>query len=258
MKVPALIRRITDPLLGQVRVPILSGVNRGRWWSLISSGSGYGSGRRASAQMALLSELIRPGDVMWDVGAHHGFVTLCAARRVGLGGAVHAFEPSSLNRRLLRRHVRWNRLANVTVHPFALSDRDGESRFGGEGTSKMFALGGGTEIVQVRTAETLVTEGRCAAPTFMKIDVEGAEADALAGALNVLPSSARLMIAVHDREADDRCRTLLHSADFDTVASRGLEDSRRGSWRSDPDLFCFGPDAEGHEQDVAALRRSGF
>jgi FkbM family methyltransferase len=258
MQVPGFIRRVTDPLLGGVRVPVLSGVNRGRWWSLISAGSGYGSGRRAGAQMAVLAALVRPGDVVWDVGAHHGFVTLCAARRAGPGGAVHAFEPSARNRALLERHVRWNRLGNVTVHPFALSAYDGASRFGGTGTSKMYALGGGPEMVQVRRAATLVAAGICAPPTFMKLDVEGAEADALAGALDVLPQSARLLIAVHNREADARCTTLLRAAGFELAASHALERCRRGAWRSDPDLFCLGPEAAGRERDVMMLRAADY
>lgn len=258
MKMPAAIRRVTDPLLGVVRVPILSGVNRGRWWSLISAGSGYASGRRASAQLELLAALVRPGDVMWDVGAHHGYVTLCASRRVGPHGAVHAFEPSRLNRGLLERHIRWNHLDNVVVHPFALSDTNGESHFGGAGTSKMFSLGGGTEVVQVRTAASLVGQGACAAPTFMKVDVEGAEGDAVAGALAVLPRSARLLIAMHGREADAHCTTLLRAAGFEMVASRALERSRGGAWQSDPDLFCLGPEAESRDLDLVLLREAAF
>jgi FkbM family methyltransferase len=255
MRVPDVVRKVSDPLLQGVRVPIMSGVNRGMWWSLISSGSGYGSGRRARAQMNLFAALLRPTDVVWDVGAHHGFVTLCAARRAG---AVHAFEPSAMNRALLERHVRWNELHNVTVHPFALQDHDGESTFGGTGTSKMFALGGGSEIVQVRTARTIVDEGRSARPSFAKIDVEGTEANALTGALSVLAGRARLAIAVHGAEQDARCSALLGAAGYELIPSRDLEASRRGPWRSDPDLYCIGPDVADRERDRAILRQHGF
>ena len=258
MQVPAVVRRVTDPLLSAVRVPVLSGVNRGRWWSLVSAGSGYGSGRRASAQMRRLAALVRPDDVVWDVGAHHGFVTLCAARRVDARGAVHAFEPSAPNRALLCRHARWNRLANTTVHPFALSCYDGESCFGGTGTSKMLALGAGRETVRVRRGDTLVRQGICPPPTFMKVDVEGAEGSAVEGTLAVLPAHARLFIAVHGPEADARCQVLLGGAGFELIPSRALEQSRRGPWRSDPDLFCVGPECGTRERDLALLRASGF
>ncbi|MHB1225547.1 MAG: FkbM family methyltransferase [Gemmatimonadaceae bacterium] len=256
MQLPETVRRLTDPLLVGVRVPILSGVNRGQWWSLVSSGSGYASGRRASGQMRLLAALMRPGDTVWDVGAHKGFVTLCAARRVGRNGSVHTFEPSERNRAVLRRHVRWNRWPNTVVHPFALSDYDGECCFGGTGTSKMYALGGGSEVVQVRTAATLVAQDVCPAPTFVKVDVEGAEGCAIAGLLPVLPRNARLLIAMHGPEADERCCTLLGDAGFRLVPSGALERCRAGEWESDPDLYCIGPDAD--DGDLAVLRDAGF
>src|SRR5690606_20691149 len=156
-----------------------------RWWSLASAGHGYATGRRAAAQTRLLESLIHPGDIVWDVGAHHGYVALFAARRVGPAGQVHAFEPSRRNRRMLERHMRWNRVTNVRAHAFALSAFDGEARFGGEHTSKTFALGAGPEVVNVCTAATLVARGVCPPPTFVKIDVEGAEADVVAGLIGM-------------------------------------------------------------------------
>lgn len=170
MRIPAILRRWLDPLTERVPVPVMAGVNRGRWWNLASSGSGYVTGRRAHGQMELLRLLISPGDVVWDVGAHHGYVTLLAAGRVQPDGWVHAFEPGDRNARILGRHVRWNRLENVSVHRIALASYVGSAGFGGGTTSKMHALGGGEEEVPVRTAESLVGSGAARAPTFVKID----------------------------------------------------------------------------------------
>ena len=258
MRLPAGVRRITNPLLANVRVPIMGGVNRGLWWSLISSGSGYASGRRAAAQMQLIEDLIQPGDVMFDIGAHHGYVTLAASRKVGARGTVHAFEPSEMNRGRLSRHVAWNKLANAVVHPYALSNYNGECSFGGTGTSRMFAMGAGDEIVQVRSAESLVQQNVCSAPDFSKIDVEGAEADTVRGLLPVLSRSARLLIAMHGAEADAQCTKLLKDAGFTCIASRALERSRQGGWQSDPDLYAVGPDYSGAANDLATLRAANF
>ena len=107
MRFPRFMRAVLDPVTERIPVPILGGLNRGRLWSLASSGSGYGTGRRAHEQMALLRSLLAPGHVFWDVGAHHGYVTLMASAAVGGGGAVHAFEPGSRNGRMLRRHLSW-------------------------------------------------------------------------------------------------------------------------------------------------------
>lgn len=241
-----------------MRVPIVGGVNRGMWWSLMSSGSGYASGRRANEQMRLLSDLMHEGDVMWDIGAHHGYVSLCASRKVGARGFVHSFEPSEMNRGRLSRHVKWNGLGNVSVHGFALSNYNGQCTFGGTGTSKMFSMGGGSETVQVRTGESLVHDHVCRAPTFVKIDVEGAEADTLLGLLPILSSSSRLFIAMHGREVDRDCTALLENAGFSCHPSHELTASRGGAWRSDPDLFCVGREHAARAQDLETLVRHSF
>lgn len=258
MRLPRSVRRLSDPLLERVPVPIVGGVNRGCWWNLSSAGSGYGSGRRARAQMEMIAALIRPGEVIWDVGAHHGYVTLCAAARVGPTGVVHAFEPGPRNRRLLTRHVRWNGVRNAHVHPYALSSFDGTAAFGGSDTSKTQALGAGSDAVEVRTAATLVRSGVSPAPTFLKVDVEGAEAEVVESALEVLPRNARLLVAMHTREADQRCTAMLEAAGFELVPSSGLLRVRAGRWRGDPDLFALGSGYADMDRDRAVLREHGF
>jgi hypothetical protein len=86
LRLPAGIRRATDPVVASVPVRVRNGPNRGARWSRASAGSGYASGRRAAAQMRLLAELIREDDIVWGVGAHHGYITLLAAARVGARG----------------------------------------------------------------------------------------------------------------------------------------------------------------------------
>lgn len=258
MRVPHLVRHVTDPLLRQLRMPVLGGVNRGRRWGLLSAGGGYVTGRRQREQMTLIAGLVTRGDCVWDVGAHHGYVTLCAAAAAGPSGSVHAFEPSDESFGILQRHLRWNHVANATAHACALSDFDGEASFGGEHSSKTRTLGGGADMVPVRRAETLVGDGTCGIPTFVKMDVENAEAHALAGMLPVLPPHARLLISMHSAEADARCTALLQGAGFELVASRELLQSRRGEWSSDPDLLAIGPAVSDRERIHSLLQATAF
>ena len=258
MRVPQSIRRVTDPLLERVPVLIAGGVNRGLWWNLASAGSGYASGRRAALQMRCIASLVKPGDVVWDVGAHHGYVTLCAARRVGRTGSVHAFEPSARNRRLLSRHIAWNGFDNVVIHPYALSSYNGDATFGGTDTSKMLHLGGGTERVGVRTADSLVTSGVVPAPSFVKVDVEGAEAELLQGAGDLLRKDARLVIAMHSREVFQQCSAILRAAGNSLVESRALSACEHADWIGDPDLYAAGPARTDKAREAEALRAVGF
>lgn len=244
MRVPRSFRRLTDPVTERIPVPVVGGLNRGRWWSLASAGSGYATGRRAAGQMALLHDLTHPGEVFWDVGAHHGYVTLMAAARVGPEGCVEAFEPGGRNMRLLRRHLRWNRVANATIRPFALGAFSGEADFGGGDTSKMHALGGGDERVPVRTGRGLVDDGTVTRPDVVKVDVEGTEADVLEGLLDVVAPTARLVIAMHSPDADRACVDLLRNHGFSVRPTPALERARRegGAWPGDPDLVAVGPE----------------
>ncbi len=254
MQLPSIVRRTLDPVTERIPVPILGGQNAGRWWGLASAGSGYVSGRRAAKQMDLLAALIRDGDVVWDVGAHHGYVTLMAERRVGANGAVHAFEPSAANHRILKRHLRWNHCANTSAHVIALGSSECEMRFGGGPTSKMHALGQGEETVQVRRADSMLANGLCRPPTFLKVDVEGAEGEFLEGCGTMLPTNARLVLAVHGTDADRKCEAWSAAHDFTAIPSPELVEARytahTGRWRGDPDLYLVGPAG-----DVAAVRK---
>ncbi|MFC1889745.1 FkbM family methyltransferase [Thermodesulfobacteriota bacterium] len=253
MRIPHSIRRKLDPFFTNIRVPVLGGPNRGMWWCVLSAG-GYVMGRRDKGEMGLLSSLLAPGDIVWDVGAHHGAMTLCASRLVGEKGQVHAFEPSAVNRAVLDRHIRWNRCRNVRVHPFALSGRDGNDKFGGRGTSRTYALGKGTEVVAVRSAVTLVRQGILPPPTFMKIDVEGAEVGVITGAVEILPRDARLFIEIHSVDNDEQCSKPLLALGFQIYASSGLKRTRAsGRWDSGCDLFCMGPDHAYRERDAQSL-----
>lgn len=258
MRLPEPVKRLTNPVVGRVPVPIMSGPNRGMWWSLASAGSGYMSGRRAARQMELVASLLSPGDVFWDVGAHHGFVSLCASPRVGESGEVHAFEPSQKNQWFIAHHLSWNKIANVTVHPYALSSYDGTACLGGPGTSKTLTLGQGTDVVDVRTGSGVISRGAARSPSFAKLDVEGAEADVLRGVMGSLRGDAMLLIAVHSRDAFTGCKALLEESGFSILPSRALRASLDGIWRSDPDMLCVGPDHATGILTQRLLRQFGF
>jgi FkbM family methyltransferase len=177
---------------------------------------------------------------------------------VGRAGEVHAFEPSSGNLWFIARHLRWNGVDNATVHPFALSSFEGECRFGGGRTSKLHALGNGNESVRVCTGQSLIRSGAARAPTFVKIDVEGAEGAVLAGVIEMLRRDTILLIAMHSRAAHDECTAILETAGFTMLPSRALRASLAGTWRSDPDMLCVGPAHPVGELTHRLLEAAGF
>ncbi|MCA1834592.1 MAG: FkbM family methyltransferase [Actinobacteria bacterium] len=146
-------------------------------------------------ELSLVRSLLRPGDVVIDVGAHVGYYALHAARRVGPSGEVHAFEPVGANAARLRENIELNGFRNVVVNECAAGASAGRARFGvvkieGEsGWSSLLVAGRETADdieIDVVTLDDYVVSASLPTVSFIKIDVQGNELDVLRGAASLL------------------------------------------------------------------------
>ena len=156
---PHSVRRTGAAVIGRIPMRIRRGPNEGMRWSIASAGRGALSGTFERERVAAITSMIRPGDCVWDIGAHKGYITLAAARRAGPTGRVYAIEPGPPNLEYLRRHIEWNDVSNVEIVPVAVSGEDGTSIFGGPGSSTTHRLGRGDYTVEVRSVASLLEEG---------------------------------------------------------------------------------------------------
>lgn len=141
-------------------------------------------GEYSGDEVALLEALCEPGDLVVDVGAHIGCLTVALARRVGPQGRVVALEPQQHLFQLLTANMVINGLTCVQTIQAGAAARDGVLRVSNDtaGVLRNYGAGrlsesGGAEVA-VRTIDSLKLEG-CA---VLKIDVEGMELDVLRGA----------------------------------------------------------------------------
>ncbi len=74
---------------------------------------------------SVLRERLRAGDVVLDVGANIGIMTMLAASRVGARGRVIAVEPIPRNRALIARSAQASGFAQVEIIAAAAADRSG-------------------------------------------------------------------------------------------------------------------------------------
>jgi FkbM family methyltransferase len=72
-----------------------------------------------------MRRIVRPGDVVFDVGAHIGLHNVMFSAAVGPAGRLHAFEANP--RKIHALAATLGRLPNATLHPFGLSDHSGEA-----------------------------------------------------------------------------------------------------------------------------------
>ena len=151
-----------------------------------------------------IADLARGGGYLYDVGAHVG-VFECLWMAAG-GAGVTAFEPLPYNANLVRAVIARNQLAHVNVLEVAVSDEDHSTTVIADessiSTSSMACLTSIRSAVErldatrfknaritdvtARRLDTLCGEHRLPSPAVIKIDVEGAEAHVIRGALKTL------------------------------------------------------------------------
>lgn len=203
-------------LPAQTIMPVMQGPMRGLRWIVGSGDHGYWLGSYELAFQHRFAETVQEGDIVFDIGAHVGYYTLLAARRVGPGGYVYAFEPLPRNSAFLDRHIQINHLSNVTSYQVAVSDQSGSAHFGGGQSSSTGRITSNGELeVRAATLDDMLDSGEVTPPSVMKIDVEGAEAAVLRGGQRLLAQYRPVIfLATHGRDAREECTYLLGSLDY--------------------------------------------
>ena len=146
-------------------------------------------------EFAFLDQYLKPGMVFVDAGAHEGLYSVFAAIRTAPGGRVLAIEPSARERAICEANLELNSCA-ATVIPCALAAADGEAEFllaqdhrSGHNTLGAFAWGGvhiaSRQTVSVRSLDSLAAEYGLERLDVLKMDIEGAETQALRGGVRV-------------------------------------------------------------------------
>jgi len=173
---------------------------------------------------------LRPGGVFVDVGANCGYFSMLAAGLVGSSGRVFSFEPNPPVFQELAEHLERNGLRErVRTFPLALGDRAGSaslfvtSQHSGLSTlvsDSVVAAGafGQPTAVQIKTVmfDAWREEQSVDRVDLMKIDVEGFEAQVLAGMVQSL-RARRIARLVCETKWDGPAHRLLVECGFKPV-----------------------------------------
>lgn len=251
-KTPLLAVPLPDPQAvwrtfgGGLRIASPAGVKRPLGYRLEEQGD------RLEDELRFVGTLLSHGDVAVDAGANHGLYALPIARAVGPSGRVLAIEPQPLFAGRLRASAVANRLSQLTVLEAAVSSEEGRASFDLEESpeSDSPSAGGPPQLasveVRVTTLDRATGEAGLADVSFVKLDVGGAEVDALDGAAELLARDQPLLMI--ERQHGNAPNAGL----FERLSALGY-----GAYRLVPGLQLLCPHPPGSDPDSFSTRVFG-
>lgn len=173
---------------------------RGEFLVLAGDSVGIGAllayyGEFCDREIELICTLVRPGDVVVEVGANIGTHTVPIARRLGPRGRLVAFEAQPVVAELLEANLALNDIGWVEVLLAAAGSAAGAIPMPVVDYRQVRNAGGVTlvgarsdGVVEMRRVDDLDLT-----PALIKIDVEGMELDVLRGAASTIAAGRPLI-----------------------------------------------------------------
>jgi FkbM family methyltransferase len=203
----------------QAWVRIQSGLSEGLWMQIRLPGeAGFWRGEHEPEVQNAILAAVRPGAVVYDVGAYVGVMALGAARLVGDLGHVVAFDGDPENVERLRAHcarnglqgrlqvvhaVVWSRSANEGIAFRRGTTAKSQGGVEADGSRPVLATGEIITVPAITLDDFVATVGP--PPQLIKIDVEGGEYEVLRGGAKLFVTQKPLIIAeVHHQQAAEQ------------------------------------------------------
>lgn len=145
-----------------------------------------------------LLQYLKPGNIVVDVGANEGMISLVASSLVGSTGKVIAFEPNPVPGKIFREHIAMNDIEQIEFHAMGVSDADGTLDLfvphinTGEGTfTSLTRVEGDVVQCSVVTGDAVIGSRHI---DVIKIDVEGFEMRVLLGLRRTIARSRPIIV----------------------------------------------------------------
>lgn len=177
-------------------------------------------------------KLVKPGEVIYDVGANIGYISLLLAKAAGETGRVYAFEALPENADRWRRNIELNgKEPRLRLIPKAVTGAAGPVTFlvhASGGMGKVAGSGGRPDqyraeiVVEGVSLDEFVYGQGNPAPQVIKMDIEGGEVLALPGMARLLAEAQPLlMMELHGQESSRAAWDTLTAAGYRICWMRG-------------------------------------
>jgi FkbM family methyltransferase len=160
-----------------------------------------------------IRDLCKPGKIVFDVGANFGGLTTVMSRMVGPKGVVCAFEASPRIVDKCQRNIILSGCNNVQVYNLAVYHKSHQKvpiYLGGHLNDSIYT-NNNTEVAAFNVSTIAIddfVEFTGLVPDLIKMDIEGAEFDAVQGMLRTI-SNAKPHMILETQPNDTRCLDLL-------------------------------------------------
>lgn len=184
----------------------------------------------------MAARLVRPGAVVWDVGANVGLFAFAAAFAAGPRGGVLALEPDPWLASLLRRSAGALPASYAPVEVLQAAAASGSGTVEliiarrGRAANHLASVAGSSQsggarerlAVDAVSLDSLLSTRT--APTVVKVDVEGAELEVLAGAERLLSRARPALVIEVCAASIERMSALLSGQRYTMLDATRLGD----------------------------------
>lgn len=144
-------------------------------------------------------DFVRPGDCIFDLGCNTGMLTTWLGLRASETGRVFAFDIFPWNILATEFNARLNGLTNVIATQTGISNRAELAMLNSFHSADIYKRGGTGDCARNIIATPLMPLDTFASlrPTFIKIDIDGAERDVLTPHCKLLATRPRIFLELH-------------------------------------------------------------
>jgi FkbM family methyltransferase len=146
---------------------------------------------------------LQPGNVIIDAGAYDGTTSIDLLNSIHGNGQVYSFELDKYNYEKFLKDYTGVYKNNIVFENLGLSDSEGEVFYVPATTGTKYSSMGGTEKGKVIDIDSYIAKKRITSVNYIKMDIEGAELEALHGARNVISTyHPQMAISLYHRPDD--------------------------------------------------------
>ena len=135
------------------------------------------------------ADYLKKDDIVVDIGANIGTITLQSSIKIGSRGKVYSIEPNPKIFNFLLKNIQLNKLSNIESFNVALGDSEGETNFSDNISDAINLVLNTNEGIKTKitTLDKLIPQDTTI--DLLKIDVIGYEKFVLIGSKNILKNT---------------------------------------------------------------------